>query len=93
MLCEVNINVSFALQLSKPVEITSVVILWRKKNSDVFYTNPDTGYGSFYSLNGLEANTSYEIQVQIISGSYSAKSDLAFATTREEQDGMSTSVF
>ena len=70
--------------------MTSVVILWRKKDTDVdFYTKPESAQGSFYSLNGLEANTTYEIQVQIMSGSHSGpKSTSAFARTHEDQDGM-----
>lgn len=66
-----------------------MVILWRKKDTDEFYTKPESTYGSLYSLNGLEANTTYEIQVQIMSGSHSGpKSASAFATTHEKQDGM-----
>ena len=80
----------FFFQLSKPVDVTSVLILWRKKDTDVdFSTKPDDAHGSFYSLNALEANTTYEIQVQIMSGSHSGpKSTSAFARTEEEQDGM-----
>jgi len=77
-------------QLSEPVDVTSVLIFWRKKDSNVdFYTKPDSAHGSFYSISGLEANTTYEIQVQIVSGSHSGpKSSSAFATTQEEEDGM-----
>lgn len=86
--CEVTckVNLSFVFQLSKPVEITGVVILWRKENSDAFYTKPNTAHGgSVYSLNGLDANTSYEIRVKIMSGRYSVESDSAFATTGEDE--------
>lgn len=84
--CEVKIHLSFVFQLSKPVEITGVVILWRKENSDAFYTKPNTAHGrSVYSLNGLDANTSYEIRVKIMSGSYSVESDSAFAATGKDE--------
>lgn len=85
---------SYFFQLSEPVDVTGVVILWRKKDTDVdFYTKPDSSHGSFYSLNGLEANTTYEIQIQIMIRSHSGpKSTSAFATTHENQDGMWLSV-
>ena len=63
-----------------------MVIFWQKKDSSKkHYNKPDTVPRSWYLLTGLEANTSYEIQVQVMSdGSSVPISDPAFATTHAE---------
>ena len=67
---------------------TRAVIYWRKKDSDVFYITPNTSFGSSYSLNGLQANTSYEIQVQIMTEQHKGpKSDSTFAKTLAKPKG------
>lgn len=76
------------VQISEPMDGTRAVIYWRKKDSDVFYITPNTSFGSSYSLNGLQANTSYEIQVQIMTKQHKGpKSDSAFAKTLSKPKG------
>ena len=60
-----------------------MVIFWWKKDSSIGYTKlPENVPGSSYSLTGLEANTSYKIQVQVESDGNSVPiSDAVFATT------------
>lgn len=82
--------VRFFFQFLELVDVISVFILWRKKGSDVdFFIKFDSVYGFFYLFNVFEVNIIYEIQVQIMSGSYlGLKSILVFVTIKEEQDGM-----
>ena len=80
--------VCVCMQISEPMVGTRAVIYWRKKDSDVFYITPNTSFGSSYSLNGLQANTSYEIQVQIMNKQHKGpKSDSAFAKTLAKPKG------
>lgn len=80
--------VCVCVQISEPMDGTRAVIYWRKKDSDVFYITPNTSFGSSYSLNGLQANTSYEIQVQIMTKQHKGpKSDSAFAKTLARPKG------
>ena len=80
--------VCVCVQISEPMDGTRAVIYWRKKDSDVFYITPNTSFGSSYSLNGLQANTSYEIQVQIMTEQHKGpKSGSAFAKTLAKPKG------
>ena len=57
----------FFSQLSRPVKISKVAILWRTENSSIFYTNYESDPGSSCVLTGVEANTSYVIKVHVMS--------------------------
>ena len=70
--------------------MSNVVILWRKMNStgEFFKKAVVDGRDSTHSLNGLQANTSYEIQVQMTSkSSIGYRSNSAYATTHSGEGG------
>ena len=44
-----------------------MVVLWRKKDSEIYYSNDQKDPGSFYLLTGLDANSTYVIKVRLLS--------------------------
>ena len=78
----------FLLQLSRPVVISRVVVFWKKKASRKLNYNEDLIIPtSWFLLRGLEANTTYEIQVQVTSDIDSIPiSDPVFATTHAKRE-------
>ena len=75
-------------QLSRPVVISGVVVFWKKRASGKLNYNEDLIIPtSWFVLRGLEANTTYKIQVQVTSDIDSIPiSDPAFATTHAERE-------
>ncbi|XP_068732704.1 toll-like receptor 2 [Montipora capricornis] len=60
-----KINITWTL--SRLVVLSNVVVFWRKKDSEIFFSNDQKDPGSFYLLTGLDANSTYVIKVRLLS--------------------------